>query len=78
MMAAELGLDEKLARRATLMHDIGKALTHEIEGSHAVIGADIARRLGEPEMVANAIGAHHADEPPQLGLRVPGRRRPTR
>ena len=63
MMAAELGLDEKLARRATLMHDIGKALTHKIEGSHAVIGADIARRVGEAELVANAIGAHHADEP---------------
>ena len=45
------------------MHDIGKALTHEIDGSHAVIGADIARRLGEPEVVANAIGAHHTDEP---------------
>jgi ribonuclease Y len=64
MMAAELGLDVKLARRATLMHDIGKALTHQIEGSHAVIGADIARKLGEDEIVANAIGAHHADEPP--------------
>ncbi|HUS28323.1 MAG TPA: Rnase Y domain-containing protein [Kofleriaceae bacterium] len=63
MMAAELGLDEKLARRATLMHDIGKALTHKIEGSHAVIGAEIARRLGESELVANAIGSHHADEP---------------
>jgi ribonucrease Y len=63
MMAAELGLDERLARRATLMHDIGKALTHKIEGSHAVIGADIARRLGEDEVIANAIGAHHADEP---------------
>ncbi|HRC56336.1 MAG TPA: HDIG domain-containing protein [Kofleriaceae bacterium] len=63
LIAAELGLDEKLARRATLMHDIGKALTHKIEGSHAVIGADIARRLGESELVANAIGAHHADEP---------------
>ena len=63
MMAAELALDEKLARRATLMHDIGKALTHKIEGSHAVIGADIARRVGESEVVANAIGAHHADEP---------------
>ncbi len=63
MMAAELGLDEKLARRATLMHDIGKALTHKIEGSHAVIGADIARRHGEAEVVANAIGAHHTDEP---------------
>ncbi|MDQ3340723.1 MAG: HDIG domain-containing protein [Myxococcota bacterium] len=63
MMAAELGLDEKLARRATLMHDIGKALTHKIEGSHAVIGAEIARRVGESEIVANAIGAHHTDEP---------------
>jgi ribonuclease Y len=64
MMAAELGLDVKLMRRATLMHDIGKSLSHEIEGSHAVIGADYARRLGESEIVANAIGAHHADEPP--------------
>ncbi|HET6150741.1 MAG TPA: Rnase Y domain-containing protein [Polyangia bacterium] len=63
MMAEEMGLDVKLARRAALMHDIGKALTHEMDGSHAVIGADIARRLGEPEVVANAIGAHHTDEP---------------
>ena len=63
MMASELGLDVKLARRAALMHDIGKALTHEIDGSHAVIGADLARRLGEDEVVANAIGAHHTDEP---------------
>lgn len=63
MMADELGLDEKTARRAALMHDIGKALTHELDGSHAVIGADIARRLGEAEVVANAIGAHHTDEP---------------
>jgi len=63
MMAAELGLDVKLARRATLMHDIGKSLTHKIEGSHAVIGAEIARRVGESELVANAIGSHHADEP---------------
>jgi ribonuclease Y len=63
MMADELGLDLKLARRAALMHDIGKALTHELDGSHAVIGADYARRLGEAEAVANAIGAHHTDEP---------------
>lgn len=63
MIAAEMGLDEKLARRATLLHDIGKALTHKIDGSHAVIGADIARRLGEPEIIANAIGSHHNDEP---------------
>jgi ribonuclease Y len=63
MMADELGLDRKVARRAALMHDIGKALTHEMDGSHAVIGADYARRLGETEIVANAIGAHHTDEP---------------
>jgi len=63
MMADELRLDVKLARRAALMHDIGKSLTHAIDGSHAVIGADYARRLGEPEVVANAIGAHHLEEP---------------
>jgi ribonucrease Y len=63
MIAAELGLDPKLARRAGLLHDIGKALTHELDGSHAVIGADYARRFGESEIVANAIGAHHTDEP---------------
>jgi ribonuclease Y len=63
MMAEELDLDLKVARRAALMHDIGKALTHEVDGSHAVIGADYARRLGETEVVANAIGAHHTDEP---------------
>jgi ribonucrease Y len=63
MLAAELGLDVKIARRAALLHDIGKALTHELDGSHAVIGADYARRLGESEVVANAIGAHHTDEP---------------
>ena len=63
MIAAELRLDVKIARRAALMHDIGKSLTHAIDGSHAVIGADYARRLGESELVANAIGAHHLDEP---------------
>lgn len=63
MIAAEVGLDVKLARRAGLLHDIGKALTHELDGSHAVIGADYARRFGESEIVANAIGAHHTDEP---------------
>lgn len=63
MIASELSLDVKIARRAALMHDIGKSLTHAIDGSHAVIGADFARRLGEAEIVANAIGAHHLDEP---------------
>src|SRR4029077_16157303 len=57
MMASEMGLDVKIARRAALMHDIGKALTHELDGSHAVIGADYARRLREPEAGAKAIGA---------------------
>jgi ribonuclease Y len=63
LMAAELGVNEKLARRAGLLHDIGKALTHEQEGSHAVIGAEIARKCGEHEIVRNAIAAHHNDEP---------------
>ncbi len=63
IIAEEMGLDASLAKRAALMHDIGKSLTHAIDGSHAVIGADIARRLGEDERVANAIGAHHLDEP---------------
>ena len=63
MLAAELGLDVKIARRAALLHDIGKALTHELDGSHALIGAEYARRLGEKEVVANAIGAHHTEEP---------------
>ena len=63
LMAAELGLDVITARRGTLLHDIGKALSHEIEGSHAVIGAELARKHGETEVVANAIGSHHGDEP---------------
>ena len=63
MMAAELRLDERLARRGALMHDIGKSVTHAMDGGHAVIGADFARQYGEPEPVANAIGAHHGEEP---------------
>jgi ribonuclease Y len=59
MMAAELGLDVALCRRAAFLHDIGKALTHEVEGSHAIVGADLARRYGENEDVAHAIEAHH-------------------
>ncbi|HXS63359.1 MAG TPA: ribonuclease Y [Streptosporangiaceae bacterium] len=59
MMASELGLDPDLLKRGTLLHDIGKALTHEVQGSHALIGAEIARRYGEHEDVVHAIEAHH-------------------
>ncbi|HEX9034732.1 MAG TPA: ribonuclease Y [Streptosporangiaceae bacterium] len=59
MMASELGLDPALMKRGTLLHDIGKALTHEVQGSHALIGAEIARRYGENEDVVHAIEAHH-------------------
>ena len=60
-MAAELGLNEKQARRAALLHDIGKAVDHEIEGSHAIIGAELARRYGESPKIVNAIAAHHEE-----------------
>ena len=59
MMASELGLDPVLMKRGTVLHDIGKALTHEVQGSHALIGAEIARRYGECEDVVHAIEAHH-------------------
>ncbi len=60
-MAAELGLNEKQARRAALLHDIGKSLTHEVEGSHALIGAELARKYGESAKIVNAIAAHHEE-----------------
>ncbi|NRQ40529.1 ribonuclease Y [Nonomuraea sp. NN258] len=59
IMAAELKMDQTLMKRCALLHDIGKALTHEVEGSHALIGAEIARRYGEQEDVVHAIEAHH-------------------
>lgn len=61
IMAAELGLNEKQARRAGLLHDIGKAVSHEIEGSHAIIGGEIARKYGESAKIVNAIAAHHEE-----------------
>ena len=59
IMGSELGMDAMLMKRCTLLHDIGKALTHEVQGSHALIGAEIARKYGEPEDVVHAIEAHH-------------------
>jgi ribonucrease Y len=60
-LAAELGLNVKQARRAGLLHDIGKALTHEVEGSHAIVGGEIARKYGESSKIVNAIAAHHEE-----------------
>ena len=70
MMASELGLDPVPAKRAGLLHDIGKAVDHEIEGSHAVIGADLARRYGEEPMIVHAIEAHHNDVEPNSVIDV--------
>jgi ribonucrease Y len=72
IMAAELGLNEKQAKRAGLLHDIGKAMDHEMEGPHATIGADLAKRHGESPVIVNAIAAHHEDVPTEdiLGVLV--------
>ena len=66
LMAAELGMDVQVAKRAGLLHDIGKAVNHEIEGAHALVGADLIRRFGEAEQVVNAVASHH-DEAPHHG-----------
>ncbi|GIG17975.1 ribonuclease Y [Catellatospora methionotrophica] len=65
IMASELKLDPELIKRSAFLHDIGKALTHEVEGSHALIGADVARRFGESDEVVHAIEAHHNEVQPQ-------------
>jgi ribonucrease Y len=65
MMADELGASAKTARRAALLHDIGKAVTHEIEGPHALVGGELARKYGESEAVAHAMEAHHNEVEPQ-------------
>jgi len=70
IMAAELGLNEKQAKRAGLLHDIGKAMDHEMEGPHASIGADLARRFGEAPAIVHAIAAHHEDIPAEDILAV--------
>jgi ribonuclease Y len=65
LMASELRMKPALVKRCAFLHDIGKALTHEVEGSHAIIGADLARRYGEHEEVVHAIEAHHNEVQPQ-------------
>jgi len=60
-IAAELGLDQRVPKRGALLHDIGKAVTHEVEGSHAIIGAEIARRLREAPEVVHCIESHHGE-----------------
>lgn len=65
IMAAELGADARLARRAGLLHDIGKAADHMTQGTHVQIGQEIARKYNEPDVVLNAIGCHHEDEEPR-------------
>ena len=72
LMAAELGLDVMAAKRTGLLHDIGKAVNHEVEGPHAVVGAELIKRFGESEAVVNGVASHHNDVPPigPLGILV--------
>ena len=70
IMAAELGLNIQQAKRAGFLHDIGKALDHEIEGSHAHIGAQLAKKFSESELIINSIDAHHNDVAPTSPIAV--------
>src|SRR5450631_3258755 len=65
MMAHELGASPKVARRAALLHDIGKSVNHEVEGPHALVGGQLARRYGEDEAIAHAMEAHHNEVEPE-------------
>ncbi len=65
VLASELGLDSRIAKRAGLLHDIGKSVDHQVEGTHAQIGRDLAQKYGEKEIILNAIGSHHEEEEPK-------------
>ena len=70
MLASELGLEPRRVKRAAFLHDIGKAVSHEVEGSHALIGAEIARRFGEDAAIVHGIEAHHNEVEPRTLLAI--------